>query len=65
MARYVAKDTYDFDETLVKTDDLNVAYKACIQRIEDTDGECEVTIFDMQYSHENGCVVCINFWGDD
>lgn len=50
MGRFIAIDYYDFREVLVETDDLMTAYKACIKRAEDTDGECDVDIYDRESS---------------
>ena len=65
MSRYVVKDRYDFDETLIETDDLNVAYEAALTRIADTDGECTVGIYDMQTAPYPTDVVCVVQWGEE
>lgn len=66
MARFIVKDVYDFDETLVETDDLNVAYKAALTRAEDTDGECSIEIIDTETVEFVGCNhFRIEFWGDE
>ena len=56
MGRFVAIDDYDFREILVETDDLMTAYNACLKRIEDTDGECSVDIYDREASDCNPIV---------
>lgn len=53
MGRFIA---IDDDEVLVETDDLMTAYKACLKRIEDTDGECGVDIYDRKASECNPIV---------
>lgn len=66
MTRFVVKDFYDFDETLVETNDLNIAYKAALQRIADTDGECDVEIRDTivtPFPFFSG--FSITFWGEE
>lgn len=65
MARYVVKDLYDYDETLVETDDLNIAYEAALTRLADTDGECSVSIRDMQTAPYPIYVVGIEQWGEE
>ena len=65
MARYVVKDMYDFDETLIETDDLNTAYNMALMRIADTDGECAVSIRDMQTAPYPTDVVGIEQWGEE
>lgn len=66
MLRYVVKDMYDFDETLIETDDLNVAYEAALTRMADTDGDCHVEIRDMLTAEFPGsCSVSIDLYGED
>lgn len=65
MVRYVVKDKYDFDETLVETDDLNIAYEAALTRIADTDGECAVEIYDMQTAPYPVDSVLVVQWGEE
>lgn len=66
MARFIVKDVYDYDETLVETDDLNVAYKAALTRAEDTDGECSIEIIDTETVEFVGCNhFRIELWGDE
>lgn len=48
--RFVVIDFYDFREVLLETDHLVDAYNACIQRAKDTDGECDVDIYDRELS---------------
>lgn len=49
MGRFIAIDYYyGVRELLVETDDLMTAYKACLKRVEDTDGECAVEIHDKE-----------------
>lgn len=64
--RFVVKDLYDYDETLVETDDLNIAYAAALRRIADTDGECSVVIRDMGTEPlPEYCSISIGFWGEE
>lgn len=66
MARYVVKDLFDFEETLVETDDLDTAYAAALQRYADTDGECDVHLFDNETAPFPGNeFMYIEFWGED
>lgn len=66
MSRYIVMDWYDFDETLVETDDLNVAYEAALTRMADTDGECDIEIRDMQTAaFPGGGSVPIDLYGED
>lgn len=67
MSRFVVKDLYDFDETLIETDDLTIAYSAALQRYADTDGQCDVHLYDNEiapfpYGDE---FISIEFWGDE
>lgn len=66
MSRFVVKDLYDFNETLIETNDLNEAYAAALRRIADTDGECSVVIRDMQTEPfpEYGSI-SIDFFGEE
>ena len=63
--RYTAMDLYDFNEILVETDDLNIAYQAVLKRIEDTDGECDTFIRDNATYFENAQHVTVDFWGEE
>lgn len=66
MKRFIVKDMYDFDETLIETDDLIEAYEAALTRMADTDGECYVEIRDMQTASFPGSAsVSIDFYGED
>lgn len=46
--RFAAYDMYDFYELLCESDNLMDCYNACLQRFEDTDGECECEIRDYE-----------------
>lgn len=69
MSRFVVKDLYDFDETLIETDDLNEAYAAALQRYAGTDGECDVHLYDNEtapfLTSPSGEYMCVEFWGDE
>jgi len=67
MARYVVIDWYDYQELLLETDDLNKAYAAALQRMADTDGECDISIRDTQTApFPNNCGgLMVAFFGED
>lgn len=69
MARFVVKDLYDFDETLIETNDLNEAYAAALRRYADTDGECDVHLYDNEtapfLTSPSGEYMCVEFWGEE
>lgn len=68
MARYVVKDIFKFEETLIETDDLNIAYDTAVTRIANTGGKCAVSIQDMQtppYSISSVCEIVIQQWKED
>lgn len=66
MARYVVEDLRDSEKKLVETDDMNIAYSAALQRYADTDGKCEVHIFDTETAPFSGNeYMFIEFWGED
>lgn len=67
MSRFVVEDLWDFDETLIETDDLNEAYAAAVRRYTDTDGECDVHLYDNETAPfpNGGEFMCIEFWGDE
>jgi hypothetical protein len=48
MKRFQAYDFYDFHELLCESDNLTDCYNACLQRFEDTDGECRCSINDNE-----------------
>ena len=48
MKRFQAYDFYDFQELLCESDNLTDCYNACLQRFEDTDGECDCEIRDYK-----------------
>ena len=51
--RFEVVDYYDFREVLYIGDSIESAYIAACQRIDDTDGECDVTILDYNRSIGN------------
>lgn len=64
MARYVVKDLFESEEILIETNDLNDAYATALQRYADTDGECEVLLFDNETAPFPGNeFMSIEFWG--
>ena len=48
MGRFKAYDYYDFEELVCESDNLTDCYNACLQRFEDTDGECDCEIRDYE-----------------
>jgi len=46
--RFAAYDMYDMYELICESDNLTDCYNACLQRFEDTDGECECEIRDYE-----------------
>ena len=66
MARYTVKDLFDFEEILVETDDMNIAYSAALQRYADTDGECDVHLFDNETApFPDNEFMYVEFWGEE
>ena len=51
MKRYKAFDCYEGYEVLCESDSLNKCRRACEERYEDTDGECDCHIYDNK-DHE-------------
>ena len=47
MKRFRAYDLYDSYELIYESDNLMDCYNACLQRSEDTDGECDCEIRDL------------------
>ena len=58
--RFRAYDMYDYTEPLCESNNLTDCYNACLQRFEDTDGECACTIRDLLTASEFS--VCIDGW---
>ena len=63
MKRFQAYDFYDFRESICESDNLMDCYNACLQRFEDTDGECSCTIQDNETTANFSIV--IDGWKDD
>ena len=46
--RFAAYDMYDYTELIYESDNLMDCYNACLQRSEDTNGECDCEIRDYE-----------------
>jgi hypothetical protein len=64
MKRFQAYDDYEYGshELLCESDNLMDCYNACLQRFEDTDGECDCYIRDYETTDSN--YIGIYGWND-
>lgn len=61
--RFEAYDMYDYTELICESDNLTDCYNACLQRFEDTDGECDCYIRDYETIDSFG--ITIDGWNDE
>lgn len=64
--RYEVIDQYDYFETILETNNLDEAYAAVLQRMADTDGECDCFIRDYQTApFPGGSTVFVELYGEE
>jgi hypothetical protein len=63
MKRFRAYDLYDGYELIYESNNLTDCYDACLQRFEDTDGECNCEIRD--YETTTSFDIGVYGWSDE
>lgn len=64
MGRFAVIDDYDYyvpHKIIIETDDLLTAYNACLKYIADTNGECDVDIYDRESSPDTPIIAIYGY----